>query len=263
VLGASNTYAGAGSSETNRLDDTVKYLVGLGDVHGAVLYRFNGSGGSASTAWQADIGGSFAGASLDAYCSRINDSITAGALSAAQVAELPGLGYATSESLAATVADVTTYALMGSYRLDPIRLFAGYEHMRYDDPGAPLSAGYTGIGGYVLAFVTNDAYLVPKIVQVYWTGVRYTPMPGLDLTAAYYYVRQNANGTGEQAGCTTTAHASCSGSLEGISFDADYRINAHFDVYAGAMYSAVHDGMASGYLFPTNLNPTLGARYKF
>src|SRR3984885_12162899 len=66
VLGASNTYAGAGSSETNRLDDTVKYLVKYGDVHVGALYKFNDSSGSASTAYQADFGGSFAGASLDA-----------------------------------------------------------------------------------------------------------------------------------------------------------------------------------------------------
>jgi hypothetical protein len=29
------------------------------------------------------------------------------------------------------------------------------------------------------------------------------------------------------------------------------------------MYSAVHDGMANGYLYTTNINPTLGVRYKF
>ncbi len=29
------------------------------------------------------------------------------------------------------------------------------------------------------------------------------------------------------------------------------------------MYSGVHDGMASGYLYSTNINPTLGVRFKF
>jgi hypothetical protein len=37
----------------------------------------------------------------------------------------------------------------------------------------------------------------------------------------------------------------------------------HFDAYVGAMYSGVHDGMASGYLSTTNINPTIGVRYKF
>jgi predicted porin len=263
VLGASNTYAGAGSSETNRLDDTVKYLVRYQAVHFGALYKFDDSSGSASTVYQADIGGSFAGASLDAFYSKINDSITGIALTAAQVAELPGLGYSASNSLAASVADVTSYAFMGSYKLDPVKFFAGYEHLKYNDPGTQLSAGYTDIGGYVLAFVTNNSFIDPKQVQVYWTGVRYTLVPGLDLTAAYYYVHQDAYATGTAAGCSTTAHSTCSGRLEGISFDADYRFNVHFDAYVGAMYSGVDDGMASGYLYSTNINPTLGVRYKF
>ena len=263
VLGASNTYAGAGSSETNRLDDTVKYLVRYQAVHFGALYKFNDSSGSASTVYQADIGGSFAGASLDAFYSKINDSITGSALTAAQMAELPGLGYSASNSLAASVADVTSYAFMGSYKLDPVKFFAGYEHLKYSDPSRQLSAGYTDIGGYVLAFVTNNSFIDPKLARVYWTGVRYTLVPGLDLTAAYYYVHQDAYATGTTAGCSTTAHSTCSGRLEGISFDADYRFNVHFDAYVGALYSGVDGGMASGYLYSTNINPTLGVRYKF
>jgi predicted porin len=263
VLGASNTYAGAGSSETNRLDSTAKYLLNFGAVHFGALYKFNDSSGSASTAYQADIGGSFAGASLDAYYSKVNDSITASSLTAAQVGTLPALGYAAANSLAATVADVTTYSLMGSYTLNPVKLFAGYEHIKYADPNSALSAGYTDIGGYVLAVVTNNAYLDSKMVRVYWTGVRYTVVPGLDLTAAYYGVYQNAYGTKTLAGCSTAAHSQCSGNLQGISFDADYRFNVHFDAYLGALYSGVHDGMASGYLYSTNINPTIGVRYKF
>jgi predicted porin len=262
VLGASNTYAGAGSSETNRLDSTAKYLVKFGAVHFGALYKFNDSSGSASTAYQADIGGSFAGASLDAYYSKVNDSITGSSLTAAQVSALP-VGYAAANSLAATVADVTTYAVMGSYTLNPVKLFAGYEHVKYADPSTALNAGYTDIGGYVLAVVTNNAYLDAKMVRVYWTGARYTVIPGLDLTAAYYGVYQNAYGTKTLAGCSTTAHSQCSGNLQGISFDADYRFNVHFDAYVGAMYSGVHDGMASGYLYSTNINPTVGVRYKF
>jgi predicted porin len=126
-----------------------------------------------------------------------------------------------------------------------------------------LSAGFNDIGGYVLAFVTNNAYNKSKTVNVYWTGVRYTVIPHLDLTAAYYGYHQNAYGTGTQAGCTTAAHSTCSGSLDAYSFDADYRFNNHFDTYFGAMYSGVHDGAASGYLHSTNINPTLGVRYKF
>jgi predicted porin len=264
LLGASNTYSGAGSQEDNRLDSTAKYTIGFSDlVHLGALYKFNGSNGSANTAVQADIGGNFADASVDAYYSKVNSAITATSLTAAQVAKLPALGYSVSDSLAATISDNTAYALMALYKFDRLKFFAGYEYIKYENPKTPLSAGFIDIGGYVLAVVSNTAYDNSKIVQVYWTGVRYTVVPRLELTAAYYGVHQSAYGSGTQAGCTTNAHSVCSGSLEAFSFDADYRFNVHFDAYVGAMYSGVHDGMANGYLSTTNINPTVGVRYKF
>jgi len=264
LLGASNTYSGAGSSEDNRLDSTAKYLLRFNDLaHFAALYKFNGSNGAANTAVQADIGGAFAGLSVDAYYSKVNSAITASSLSAAQVAQLPAPGYSASNALAATISDNTTYSLMALYEFDPLKFFAGYMHIKYANPTNPLSAGFSDIGGYVLAFVTNNAYNDSKTVQVYWTGARYTIIPGLDLTVAYYGYQQNAYGTGTQAGCTTSAHSTCSGRFEAFSFDADYRFTKHFDAYLGAMYSGVHDGAASGYLYNTNINPTIGVRYKF
>ncbi|HME40797.1 MAG TPA: porin [Steroidobacteraceae bacterium] len=264
LLGASNTYSGGGAQEDNRLDSTVKYVVGFSDlVHLGALYKFNGSNGSANTAVQADLGGEYAGASADAYYSKENSAITATSLTAAQVAKLPALGYSVSNALAATISDNTAYALMASYKFDPFKFFAGYEHIKYANPNTPLSAGFSDIGNYILAFVTNNAYNNSKTVQVYWTGVRYTIIPHLDLTAAYYGYHQNAYGTGIQAGCTTTASSTCSGSLEAFSLDADYYLNKHFDAYVGAMYSGVHDGAASGYIYSTNINPTVGVRYKF
>jgi len=152
---------------------------------------------------------------------------------------------------------------MGLYRFDPLKFFAGYMHIKYANPSNPLSAGFSDIGGYILAFVTNNAYDNSKNVQVYWTGVRYAVFENLDLVAAYYGYRQNAYGTGKLAGCSTSAHSSCSGSFEAFSFDADYHFTKHFDAYLGAMYSGVHDGAASGYIYSTNINPTLGVRYKF
>ncbi len=263
LLGASNTYSGAGSSEDNRLDQTAKYAVSWNHVHLGALYKFNGSNGPGNTAVQADLGGEFAGASLDAYYSKVNSAITASSLTTAQVAALPGLGYSASNSLFGTISDNTAYALMGLYNFDPFKFFAGYEHIKYANPNTPLSAGFIDIGGYVLAFVTNTAYKNEKTVQVYWTGVRYTVIPHLDVIAAYYGVHQDAYGTGTQAACSTSAHSVCSGTLEAFSIDADYRFNVHCDAYLGAMYSGVHNGMASGYLNTTNINPTIGMRYKF
>jgi predicted porin len=264
LLGASNTYSGGGSAEDDRLDSTAKYLVSFNDLlHLGALYKFSESTGKGNSAVQANVGGSFAGASLDAYYSKVNSAITASSLSADQVAALPALGYSVSNSLAATVSDNTAYALMGAYKFERIKFFAGYEYIQYTNPSRPLDVGFTDIGGYVLAFVNDTAYAEEKIVQVNWTGVRYSVIPGLDLTAAYYGYHQASYATGKTAGCNTTAHGSCSGGLDAYSFDADYRFNKHFDAYVGAMYSSAHDGVASGYLTTTNINPTIGVRYKF
>lgn len=264
LLGASNTYSGAGSSEDNRLDSSAKYFLSFADlIHAAGLYKFNGSHGSGNTAIQADIGIDYSGASLDAYYSKVDGAVTASSLTAAQVAALPALGYSASKSLAATISDNTTYSLMGLYKLDLVKFFAGYIHLKYADPHTPLAAGFNDIGDYVLAFISNNAFVNPKTVQVYWTGVRYIVIANLELTAGYYGYRQNAYGTGTQAGCATAAHSVCSGTFDAYSIDADYHFDKHFDAYIGAMYSGAHDGIASGYFYSTNINPTVGVRYRF
>lgn len=263
LLGASNTYSGAGSSENNRLDSTLKYVARFDDLlHVAALYKFSGASGSANTAVQGQIGADYAGASVDAYYSKVYSSITASALSATQVATLPASDVL-SNSVYGTVSDNTAYALMGLYALDPLKFYAGYEHIKYANPATPLSAGFTDIGGYVLALVNDSAYDNPKLIDLYWAGVRYSVTPHLDLTGAYYGVHQNAYGTGTQAGCSSSLHSTCSGNLQAMSLDADYRFNVHFDAYLGAMYSQVQDGLASGYLNTTNINPTVGVRLKF
>lgn len=264
LLGASNTYSGGGSSEDNRTDSTAIYSNTFNDlVRVAALYKFNGSHGAPNTAIQGEIGGKFAGLSVDAYYSKLNSAVTAAPLTQAQVAQLPALGYASSQSLAGTISDDTTYALMASYNFESAKFFAGYMHIQYANPKSPLSVGFNDIGGYVLAFVTNNAYDNPKTVQVYWSGVRYAVRSNFELTAAYYAYEQNAYGTGALAGCATSAHSVCSGTFEAFSFDADYHFSKHFDAYLGAMYSGVHDGTASGYIHSTNVNPTIGVRYKF
>jgi predicted porin len=268
LLGASGAYGGAGSTEDKRMDSTLKYGIRFADtVHIAALYHFNNSNGSdGGTAVQANIGAQYAGLTLDAYYSKISDAISLTSLTAAQVAGLPKLGFSPSNSLSATISDNTAYAVMASYKIAPVpvKLYAGYERIQYANPTTAVAAGSAGLGGYILAFVNNAAYANDKTLDVYWAGVRYSVLPSLDVVAAYYGYRQNAYGTGSQAGCSTNAHSVCSGSFQAYSLDADYRFTKRFDVYAGFMYSGVSDGLANGYLYDTtNVNPTIGARYMF
>jgi predicted porin len=268
LIGASGAYAGAGSTEDKRMDSVAKYVFRYFDaLHFGALYKFNNANGSdGGTAYQANIGGKYAGLSVDGYYSRINDAVSAAVLSATQVTGLPKLGFAPSDSVAATISDNTTFAILASYKLDPVpvKFSAGYEHIQYANPTHDVAAGTVGLGGYTLAYVNNAAYANDKKLDVYWGGVRYSVLPRLDVTAAYYGYRQNAYGTGKAAGCSTNAQATCSGTFEAYSLDADYRLNKRFDVYAGFMYSSVSGGLSNGYLYyTTNINPTIGVRFIF
>jgi predicted porin len=281
LIGISGTTAGGGDTQNRRLDSSLKYTGSFGDVaHLAAQYKFNQSTGSANTAYEVSFGGEFAGFSADAYYSKIKDAVSLGALSAAQVADLPGLcpdplppdgsciAAGPSNALTATVSDNTAYAFMGLYNMGFLKFFGGYEHIQYANPDTPLAAGFD-VAAYRVAFVNvqsgpKSTYVNDKTLQVYWAGVRYTVIPALDLVGAYYGYKQNAYGAGANAGCTTNKSGTCSGTEDVISFDADYRLSKRFDAFAGAMYSGVHDGLANGYLFhTTDITTTMGVRFKF
>ena len=265
VIGLSGTTAGGGDTQDRRLDSSLKYVASFEQlVHFGAQYKFNGAnGGSANTAYEVDVGGEYLGASVDAYYTKANSAISVSSLSAAQVALLPGLGLSSDKTLAATISDNTTFSVMGLYNAGILKFFAGYEHIKYANPTTALPVGFDDIGGYKLGFVNNTAFPNAKILQVYWAGVRYSPVEALDLVGAYYGYHQNSYGIGANAGCSTNKAGTCSGTLDGFSFDADYRLTKRFDVYAGAMYTGVHDGLSNGYLHTTNINPTMGVRFKF
>jgi predicted porin len=265
LIGMSGTYAGAGDTEDKRVDNSLKYSLSVADIlRFGAFYKFNNASSAASTLFQVDAGADYAGASIDLYFDKTRDGISNSPLSAAQVTGLPALGYSITNSLAATVSDNTVVSLMGSYTFGPVKFLAGYEYLQYDNPKDKLAAGFVDIGGYIEAYVNNTAFPHPKILNNYWAGVRYTALPGLDLTAAYYGYHQNSYGVGATAGCNSTVAATCSGYFEAFSFDADYAFTKRFDAYAGAMYSAVYNGVANGYTSQrNNINPTIGVRFKF
>lgn len=265
LIGMSSTYAGAGASEQRRLDNSLKYVGVAGPAHFGAEYKFNGAHGSGTnSAVQATVGVEYRGASLDAYYSRQRDAISASALSAEQVAELPGLGFSPNNSLMGTISDNRTFAIMGLYPFGVARVYGAYEHIQYSNPSSRLEAGFDDIGGYKLAFVNNTAFPHDRKLDVYWAGVRYTLLSKLDLAVAYYGIHQNSYGTAANAGCTTNKASTCSGTENVYSFSADYRFSRRFDIYAGAMYSSVNDGLSSGFIFNTNnINPTIGFRFRF
>jgi len=274
LIGWSGTYMGAGATEEKRLDNSVRYEVAVNGVRfGAMSQPKTGSNPGA--AQQFAIGLSFPGGSVDAVYAQRNDALAAAALNAAQVAKVGQVctGFAVAgfacaplgKALFGTASDNTATAILAKYSLAPAAtLFAGYEHIQYQNPSTPVPAGHPTIGGYVLVTVDNAAYPSQKTLGVFWAGLKYRATPKLELTGAYYRYDQNSYATGTNAGCSSAAISNqCSGSLNALSFVADHRFTNRFDVYAGAMWSQIQGGPANGFLNTSTIAPTIGVRYGF
>ncbi|HEY3787170.1 MAG TPA: porin [Steroidobacteraceae bacterium] len=263
LIGLSGTTAGAGDTQDRRLDSSVKYVLNSNALHAGLQYKFNNATGAANTAVELQLGGEYAGFSVDGYYVHVKDAIAASALSAAQLGSLP-VGFSPNNSLAGTVSDNTAFTIAGSYNLGVATLFAAYEHIRFANPDTPLAPGFDDIGGYKLAFVNNAAFPNDKILQVFWAGVKYSAMPNLDLQAAYYGYKQNSFAAGANAGCSDDRNGGCSGTENSIGFSAVYKATKRFDLYGGFMWTQVNDGLANGFIFArSNINPTIGVRFKF
>ena len=274
LIGFSGTAGGGGDTEDRRLDQSIKYTAKYDWLHLGALYQFGSASGSTNTGYQFTIGGEYAGFSIDGYYAKKYDAIGIASLSAAQVnaiqtgtctAATTGGCWPISNSLAATVSDNQTYAVMLSYAApgSPVKLYGGYERITFDNPANPLPAGSLTIGGYILAVTNNTAFTNQKVLDVYWAGLKWGITRDLDVMAAYYGYQQDAFASGANAGCGTTVSPGCSGTETVLSLVFDYRLSRRFDVYAGTMYSGVQDGLANGYLFTTNLATTAGLRFKF
>jgi predicted porin len=275
VIGFSGTAGGGGDTEDRRLDDSVKYTLKYGPVHLGALYQFNGSNGGSNTAVQANLGADFlGGGSVDAYYAKKKDAIAAASLSAAMVQGDPVAGFTTcvpdcaigSNSLAGTISDNTTYSVMALYNFGKPKVFAGYEHIKFENPDTPLAAGFITIGGYQLAYVNNDAYAINKTLKVMWAGGKYSLTDQMDFTLAWYGYRQDSFAA---VSCSNSSSAKCKGELNAISALVDYKFTKRFDAYLGSMWSEVQDGLANGYLLKgpsgsaSTISTTLGIRFKF
>jgi predicted porin len=276
LLGLSGTPAGGGDTQDRRLDSSIKYdahfldLIHIGAVYktqnsSAASYATAGSG-EAFSAFEGALGVQYAGASIDAFYTKIRDAVSVSTLSTADLALLPSLNLSPNNSLAGTISDNNSYGVMVSYAVTPVplTLYGGWQHITYMNPSIPLKVGFDDIGGYVLGAVNNTAYAdADKILQVYWAGLRYAVTPQFTAAIAYYGEKQTAYATGADAGCSTDVSGKCSGNFNAISVSLDYHFTKRFDVYAGAMWSQVTDGLANEYLQTSMIDPTIGVRFTF
>jgi len=291
VIGISGTAGGGGNTEDRRLDNSAKWNAQLGAIHLGAQYKWNGSTGTAGNATQVVFGGVLPMVAVDAVYAHRDQAIGSASLSAAQVQglncpytyTLPSAtvspqcvgvaGVATAgggfnpidKSLSGTITDTTTWGFYTLWSLGQAKLFASYEHIQFSNPSTPLPAGSQTLGGYILAYVNNTS--IPagqsKVFQFFWTGLKYPFTSQLDWTVAWYRQEQSAFAAGANLGCNSNISAQCSGLLNAISTDLVYKATKRFDIYGGAMWSDVKGGLANGYLYTTEVNPTIGMRYTF
>jgi predicted porin len=304
-IGYNGLMAGGGDTEDTRWDDAVKYRIGYGAVHFGAMYKFaDGSGGcySASGAWTAatctpevahntaygvDFGGAVGGFSADIVYQHTNQAISVveplqgpssptepfeSALDSINTNPINGnnlIGTANTEY--GIVTDNSAIMAAAKYAWGQFKFYGGYEYIRYVNPADPLGVGASAQGDYLLSGVEDNNLDSPKIVQVFWTGVKYSFDPRTDITFSYYHEGQNDFRVPGACSPTAGFRSSCAGQLNEFSLYADYHFTRRFDLFSGIAYSDVSGGLAIAiphgpgvpYFFDDNVAPVIGGRYAF
>jgi predicted porin len=303
-IGYNGTMAGGGDTENSRWDDAVKYRFAYGPVHFGAMYKFaDGPAGcySASAAWTAttctpesahnnaygfDLGGDFGKFSTDVVFQHYNQAISVlnpllGPQSPTQPYQSTTDSINTNTINGANLIDPnnTVYgivtdnnAIMGAakYTWDSLKFFAGYEYIWQNNPSNPLGVGASDQGGYNMSGVEDNNLDSEKLVQIWWTGAKYTYRSKTDFTFSWYQQRQNDFRVPPT--CTPQSfRASCAGTLNEGSLYADHHFTKRFDAFAGIAYSYVSGGLAIAiphgpgvpYKSDNNFAPTVGSRFTF
>jgi predicted porin len=306
-IGYNGTMAGGGDTENSRWDDAVKYRLIDGPVHFAAMYKFvDGIGGcySAAAIWTAttctpeqphndaygfNAGGNYHKLSADVVYQHYNQAISVlNPLLGPQSLSSAGQYQSTTDSIDTTpitgsnvisttntvygiVTDNNAVMLAAKYTWDHFKYFAGYEYIWQNNPSRPLGVGASDQGGYLMSGVEDNNLDSEKIVQIWWTGLKYAFNKKTDITFAWYGQLQNDFRYPKT--CTVAAgfRSSCAGSLDEGSLYVDHHFTRRFDGFAGAADSFVTGGLAIAiphgpgvpYFHNSNFAPTIGGRFSF
>jgi predicted porin len=284
-IGFQGITCGGGNTENCRNSTSLKYRVNVGQLRGAALWQFGGySQNNASRgAYQFQVGGDVSPwgqgvLSVDAIYSFVRDSVSLALASTSNDANGAPIPPFLPQTLTATISDNEAVMLVAKYTNGPLKVFAGYEHIRYMAPSNPQTA-FSSISGDFLcqscdAFnntnINNTAFgvngLGNKTLQVMWAGAKYAVTENLDVIGAYYhYIQNNFFGTpaGGPAPCFGREHPQCAGTFDAVSAVVDWRFAPKWDLYSGIMFTQVNGGLAFGFLQRNNIAPTVGLRFRF
>ncbi len=285
-LGFQGITCGGGNTQNCRHSTSLKYRINFLDhFRAAAVWQFGGYGenNASNGAYQFGVGADIPTwgkdvLSFDAIYSHVRDSVA--------LALAPGTNNAFGmpippflpETLTATLSNNTAAMFVAKYTTGPLKLYAGYEHIRYTAPSDPQTA-FTDIAGNFLCLncqafnntnINNTAFgvngLGNKVLQIMWTGAKYAVRDDLDVIGAYYHYIQNSffgTPTGGPAFCSNSSHSQCAGTYDAISVAVDWRFAPKWDAYFGMMFNQVHGGLGFGFFQHSNIDPTVGVRFRF
>jgi len=177
----------------------------------------------------------------------------------------------TANTLYGIVTDNNAVMATARYAWERFKTFAGYEYIWQNNPAKPLGVGATDQGGYLMSGVEDNNLDSEKLVQIWWTGLKYAYDSKTDVTFAWY--GQVQNDFRYPKTCTVAAgfRSSCAGELNEGSLYTDHHFTKRFDGFAGLAYSFVTGGVAIAiphgpgvpYLHNSNFAPTVGGRFSF
>jgi predicted porin len=304
-IGYNGTMAGGGDTEDTRWDNAAKYRFIYGPVHFGAMYKFvDGTAGcySASSTWAANtctpeqphnnafgfnLGGAHHKLSADIVYQHYNDAISVlnpllGPTSPTQPYEsttnsintnpINGANLiGTTNTVYGIVTDNNAVMLAAKYSRDRFKYFAGYEYIWQNNPTNPLGVGATDQGGYLMSGVEDNNLDSEKLVQIWWTGVKYAYDSKTDITFSWYQQVQDDFRYPKTCSVSAGFRASCAGTLDEGSLYTDHHFTKRFDGFGGLAYSFVTGGLAIAiphgpgvpYLHNSNFAPTIGGRFTF
>jgi predicted porin len=283
-IGWQGITCGGGDTENCRHTTSLKYRLTVGQARVAAIWQFGGYGqnNASNGAYQfgggCDIPNLANGVlSFDAIYSYVRDAVS--------LADAPGTTDVNGtpippflpQALTATISDNRAVMVLARYTNGPLKLYAGYEQIRFMAPSDPQMAFTDVAGNFVclncVAFnntnIVNTAFgvngLSDRILQIAWTGVKYAVTDQVDVIAAYYHYTQNSFfGTAAGAApCSGSEHSQCAGTFNAISGVIDWKFAPKWDVYIGLMRSQFNGGLANAFFQNNNVATTAGLRFRY
>src|ERR1700730_6460780 len=152
-IGYQGITCGGGNTENCRHSTSLKYRVNVGDFRAAALWQFGGyaQNNASEGAYQFQAGGDISlwgkdKLSVDAIYSFVRDSVAVALAPGANDAGGMPIPPFLPQTLTATISDNRALMFVAKYTTGPLKVYAGYEHIKYMAPSDPQAA-FTDISG--------------------------------------------------------------------------------------------------------------------